>query len=54
MKTIQHFHWNLPGPLRLFGAGFWLAVGAALGYPTGANLNALLGELVEWLSRLVA
>ena len=52
MKTVKHFHWNLPGPLRLFGAGFWLAVGAALGYPAGANLHATVVDLSAWLSRL--
>lgn len=49
MKTIKHFHWGLPGPLRLFGSGFYLAAGAALGFPAGANLHALLMDWLAWL-----
>lgn len=45
MKTIKHFHWNLPGPMRLFGAGFWLAVGVSCGLDV-ARLIRSLGEML--------
>lgn len=52
MKTIKHYHWGLPGPLRLFGAGFWLSMGVAVGFPAGLSLYALIDGFTTWLIHL--
>lgn len=54
MKTIKHYHWGLPGPLRLFGAGYWLGMGATLGVVAGSGIYALLDVFVTWLAHLFA